>query len=231
MRSFHQWWKMITLWFLLDIVATEYLELIQLDMKTAFLHNDLEKEIYMEQPKGFVEPSQEHLVCRLRKSLYGLKQAPRQWSYKKFDDFVQSVGLSKRDEDHYIFSKKAQDGSPIFLILYVDDMLRSVRHVGELADLVWQLQLKFGMKISRLWKQWQLLLSQIDYIRLIPEHFNMKSPKFASTPLPISLRLSQRDCPKSGPEGKVMNSLPFSCHFSRSVQITLRHCMHRQSAS
>ena len=63
------------------------LELIKLDVKTAFLHGDLEEEIYMEQPKGFMVSGQEHLVCRLRKSLYGLKQAPRQW-YKKFNDFI-----------------------------------------------------------------------------------------------------------------------------------------------
>ena len=99
----------------------------------------------MEQPKGFVATGEEHLVCRLRKSLYGLKQAPRQW-YKKFDDFIRSVGFSKSDEDHYLFTKTAQDGSPVFLIIYVDDMLLSGRHTGELTELVRKLQLKFAMK-------------------------------------------------------------------------------------
>ena len=69
---------MTTLRFMLGVVAADNLELIQLDVKTAFLHGDLQEEIYMEQPKGFVASGQEHLVCRLRKSLYGLKQAPRQ---------------------------------------------------------------------------------------------------------------------------------------------------------
>ena len=69
--------KMTTLRFMLDVVAADNLELIQLDVKTTFLHGDLQEEIYMEQPKGFVATGQEHLVCRLRKSLYGLKQAPR----------------------------------------------------------------------------------------------------------------------------------------------------------
>mgnify|MGYP000055281352 CR=1 FL=1 len=68
--------KMTTLRFMLGIMATDNLELIQLDVKTAFLHGDLQEEIYMEQPKGFVASDQEHLVYRLRKSLYGLKQAP-----------------------------------------------------------------------------------------------------------------------------------------------------------
>ena len=75
---------MTTLCFMLDVVAADNLELIQLDVKTTFLHSDLKEEIYVEQPKGFVASGKEHLVCRLRKSLYNLKQA---W-YKKFDDFI-----------------------------------------------------------------------------------------------------------------------------------------------
>ena len=58
-------------------MAAEELELIQLDVKTTFLHGDLEEEIYMEQPKGFIAAHQEHLISQIRKSLYGLKQAPR----------------------------------------------------------------------------------------------------------------------------------------------------------
>ena len=90
---------MTTLRFMLGIVAADNLEVIQLDVKTAFLHGDPKEEIYMEQLKGFVASGQEHLVCRLMKSLNGLKHAPRQW-YKKFDDFIQPVGFSKSDEDH-----------------------------------------------------------------------------------------------------------------------------------
>jgi ATP-binding cassette subfamily B (MDR/TAP) protein 1 len=91
--------KMTTLRFLLGEVALEDFELLKLDVKTAFLHGDLDEEIYMEQPQGFTSLGCEHLVCRLRKSLYGLKQAPRQW-YRKFDDFVRSIGFLRWDEDH-----------------------------------------------------------------------------------------------------------------------------------
>ncbi|CAM8965253.1 unnamed protein product [Rhodiola kirilowii] len=50
----------------------------QMDVKTAFLNGDLEEEIYMKQPEGFVVTGQEHKVCKIVKSLYGLKQAPMQ---------------------------------------------------------------------------------------------------------------------------------------------------------
>lgn len=64
---------------MLALVALLDLELQQLDVKTAFLHGNLDEEIYMEQLEGFVQHRNEKFVCRLKKSLYGLKQSPRQW--------------------------------------------------------------------------------------------------------------------------------------------------------
>ncbi|KAM1098489.1 hypothetical protein ACFX19_015991 [Malus domestica] len=62
---------------ILGMAASMDFELEQLDVKTAFLHGNLEEEIYMKQPKGFEVKGKETLVCKLKKSLYGLKQAPR----------------------------------------------------------------------------------------------------------------------------------------------------------
>ena len=69
---------MTTLQFLLNVLALEDLELLQLDVKMTFLHRDLHEEIYMEQPQGFASPGHEHLIYRSRTSLYGLKQATQQ---------------------------------------------------------------------------------------------------------------------------------------------------------
>ena len=58
-----------------------------MNVKTAFSHGDLDKELYMKQPEGYAIPGKEHLVCKLKRSLSGLKQGPKQW-YKKFDAFM-----------------------------------------------------------------------------------------------------------------------------------------------
>ena len=90
-------------------------------MKTAFLHGELEEEIYMDQPEGFIVPGKENFVCKLKKFLYGLKQSPRQW-YKRFDSFMLLHGFKRSDYDSCVYIKFV-DGSPIYLLLYVDDML------------------------------------------------------------------------------------------------------------
>ena len=113
--------KLTTIRLVLGIVAAENLHLEQLDVKTAFLHGDLEEDIYMHQPQGFIVQGKENLVCKLRKSLYGLKQAPRQW-YKKFDSFMYSTGFTRCQADHCCYVKSF-DNSYIILLLYVDDML------------------------------------------------------------------------------------------------------------
>ena len=74
--------KLVSIIILLALVASYDLELEQLDAKTTFLHGDLDEEIFMEQPKVFVQNRNKRFVCKLRKSLYGMRQSPRQW-YKK----------------------------------------------------------------------------------------------------------------------------------------------------
>lgn len=61
----------------LSLVAARDLDMIQLDIKTAFLYGQLEEELFLEQPEGFVVPGREDEVCHLQKPLFGLKQAPR----------------------------------------------------------------------------------------------------------------------------------------------------------
>ena len=72
---------------LLALVAQYELDLNQLDVKIAFLHGDLDEEIYMSQLTGFKTVGKEDMLCKLKKSLYGLKQSPKQW-YKYFDSFI-----------------------------------------------------------------------------------------------------------------------------------------------
>ena len=113
--------KMSTIRLVLGMVAAKNLHLEQLNVKTTFLHGDLEEDLYMIQLEEFIVQGQENLVCKLRKSLYGLKQAPRQW-YKKFDSFMHRIGFKRCEVDHCYYVKSF-DNSYIILLLYVDDML------------------------------------------------------------------------------------------------------------
>jgi hypothetical protein len=74
----------------LAIVASRRWEVHHMDVKSAFIHGDIKEEIYMDQPRGYIQNSS--LVYRLKKSLYGLKQAPRAW-YAKMDSFLLFIGF------------------------------------------------------------------------------------------------------------------------------------------
>ncbi|KAG8472010.1 hypothetical protein CXB51_036502 [Gossypium anomalum] len=172
---------------LLGIVAMHDLELEQLDVKTAFLHGELEEDIYMQQPEGFTISEKEDYVCLLKKSLYGLKQSPRQW-YKRFDSFMTSHDFKRISLDNCIYFKKNSDGSFVYLLLYVDDMLIAAKDKGEIRKVKAQLSEEFemkdlgpakkihGMEIIRDRKASKLYLSQKRYIEKI---YHMQSEQLA----------------------------------------------------
>jgi hypothetical protein len=68
----------------------------------AFLNVELEEEIYMDQPDGFIAKGQEGMVCRLVKSIYGLKQVPKQW-HDKFERTLMSVGFVANEGDKCVY--------------------------------------------------------------------------------------------------------------------------------
>ena len=95
-------------------------KLHQMDVKTTFLNGEIEEEVYIEQPKGFVIHNEKSHVCRLKKALYSLKQAQRAW-YEKMDGFLMSLGFNKSTTDPNLYYHI--DGNECFiLVLYVDDL-------------------------------------------------------------------------------------------------------------
>ncbi|KAK1627567.1 hypothetical protein QYE76_001882 [Lolium multiflorum] len=113
--------RLTTIRVLLFLAASHGLLIHQMDVKTAFLNGELEEEIYMEQPDGFVVDGQEGKVCKLLKSLYGLKQAPKQW-HEKFERTLTAEGFVVNEADKCVYYRHG-GGEGVILCLYVYDIL------------------------------------------------------------------------------------------------------------
>ena len=113
--------RLTTIRVLIILAASHGFLIHQMNVKTAFLNGELEKEIYMDQPDGFVTKGQEGKVCKLLKSLYGLKQAPKQW-HEKFDKILTSAGFVVNEPDKCVYYRFGV-GNGVILCLYVDDIL------------------------------------------------------------------------------------------------------------
>jgi hypothetical protein len=136
--------KLTSLTFILSIVVAFNLEVEQMDVKTIFLHGDLEEEIYMKEPKGFIVKGKKEMVCNLKKSLYGLKQSPRMW-YQNFDTYILGLGFVRSRVDHCVCSKKVGNHF-IYVVLYVDDMLLVGNNMDVIKEVKSQLSSKLDMK-------------------------------------------------------------------------------------
>eukprot|EP00253_Pinus_taeda_P008388 PITA_08388 len=179
----------------LAIAAAQGWEVHQMDVKNAFLHEDLSEDIYMEQPHGFIQDSS--LVCRLKKSLYGLKQAPRDW-YAKMDSFLLSQNFERCKYDLNVYMLRTHD-SLLILVLYMDDRLitdslasaiatvKRALHDTFLMTDMGPLHFFLGLEISQ--DATGIKLSQAKYARDLLERFRMIDCKPTPTPFLSGVRL------------------------------------------
>jgi len=90
-----------------------------MDVKNAFLHSNLEEEVFMKVPEGVDACGNK--VCKLNKTLYGLKQAPRAWN-STFDAFMKTLGMKSSEADRCLYIGGFKNAK-LYLLLYVDDII------------------------------------------------------------------------------------------------------------
>jgi Reverse transcriptase (RNA-dependent DNA polymerase) len=177
----------------LAISAALDLHIHQLDISTAFLHADIDEEVYMQQPEGTQKPGTTNLVCRLRKALYGLRQSPRLF-YQLLHKYLVSIGFIRTSKDYCIYTRQEAGGSKTVLTVYVDDLSLGCNNLTTLIKIKSELKEKFNitdggelnyilkMEVRRNRLTKKIFLSQSRYIQDTVDKFGLREANTVNTP-------------------------------------------------
>ncbi|MCO5576601.1 hypothetical protein L7F22_030414 [Adiantum nelumboides] len=181
------------------LAAHYQFHLHQLDIKTAFLHGDLDEELYLQQRPHYKDSTSPHYVCRLHKAIYGFKQSPQQW-YLKRHQFLIAHGYSRLHTDSTIFTRHTSE-SILVLAVYVDDIPIMSDKEDVLIAAKKELSQDFpltdggpisyclGLLVQRDYQKATISLSQSRYVAEVLQRFNLSSCKGVDIPLTPSVKL------------------------------------------
>jgi len=185
----------------LAYACSRKIKVYQMDVKSAFLNGELEEEVYIEQPEGFLLSQKEDYVCRLKKALYGLKQAPRAW-YARLDGYLCQQGFKKGTVDSNLYVQTDKDNLTIVEV-YVDDIIfgsnddrlsknfsTNMQSEFEMS-LLGELTYFLGLQISQ--QEKGIFICQAKYIKEMLKKFKMEDCKPVLTPMVTGCKLSIDD--------------------------------------
>ncbi len=186
--------KLATLRVLLSVAAQREWKVHQIDIKTAFLNGEVDTDIYMMQPPGFVDNTS--FVCKLKKCLYGLKQSPRQW-YKTLSSLLEELGFESVPADTSFWVRKHKGPAIVYLTTVVDDMLVTSCDEHVTLAIISNILDVFkgttggiahhydGMKITWLLKEKAVVLSQPKHIEAMLDRFKHLASEWYPMKLPM----------------------------------------------
>lgn len=195
---------------IIGIAATYGWELHHLDVKTAFFHGELNDEVYVVQPEGFVVKGMEAKVYKLKKTLYGLRQAPRAWN-EKLNAVLSNLGFIRCLKEPSLYRKKEQEYL-VVVAVYVDDLLITGSSVTKINEFKRGMAAKFDMTdLGRLsyylgievtQRKGSIILSQEKYAAKILEGAGMKGCNASHIPMDTGLKLGKAEEERSVDEGE-----------------------------
>ena len=195
---------------LIAIAAKHDLELFQLEVKTAFHYGEVDEEIYISQPEGYVTAGREHEVCRLNKSIYGIRQASRIWN-QKLHSALLSYGLIQSTADPCIYFQNEGKTTLIIAGSNREIIEKTMAFLNKNFEMSSGPADHFvGLVITRDRNSNRIFLSAPQYIDKILSKFNMTS----CHPIAISAdkggpRLSKVLSPSNQEEKDEMACIPY----------------------
>uniref|UniRef100_A0A803NS67 Reverse transcriptase Ty1/copia-type domain-containing protein n=1 Tax=Cannabis sativa TaxID=3483 RepID=A0A803NS67_CANSA len=195
--------KFNTLKLLLALAAIKNWHLHHMDINNAFLHGDLQEDVYMKLPQGYTPKGviPKNAVCKLKKSLYGLKQASRQW-YAKLSTTLLKQGFKQSQNDHSLFIKH-QSNNFLAILIYVDDIIVATNNTSALQDFISTLDAQYklkdlgslhfllGLEIARCPKG--ISVTQRPFTLQLLKESGCLGSKSVSTPMEPNIKLSNND--------------------------------------
>ncbi|KAE8733847.1 hypothetical protein F3Y22_tig00000916pilonHSYRG00052 [Hibiscus syriacus] len=163
----------------------------QLDVKIAFLHGNLEEEIYMLQPEGFEEDEKKNLVCRLNADPCAYFKRSGDNDFVILMLYVDDMLVAGPNKDH------------------IEELKAQLAREFEMKDLGSANKI-LGMQIHRDRSNRKIWLSQKNYLKKFLSRFSMQDCKPISTPLPINFKLSSSMSPSSEKERMEMSRVPYA---------------------
>ena len=184
----------------------------QLDVKSAFLHGELNEAVFVKQPQGYEKKGEEYKVYKLKKALYVLKQAPHAW-YSQIEAYLVKEGFEKCNCEHTLFIKRGDGGKILIVSLYVDDLIFTGNDVSMFVKFKNSMKLEFDMTdlgkmkyflgVEVLQNPEGIYISQRKYEKDVLERFRMKKSNSVKNPIVPSVRLMKDE------EGSKVNDIMY----------------------
>ena len=202
METFAPVAKINTIRMILSLTANYDWNLQQFDVKNAFLHGEIEKEIYMKLPPGYGGKTNANTVCKIKKALYGLKQSPQAW-FGRFTKVMIGLGFKQSQGDHTLFIKHSKSRGVTMLLVYVDDIIvtgddeeeeqRLGQHLAKNFEIKTLGKLKYFLGIEVAHSKKGIFISQQKYITDLLKETSKTTCKPASTPIDPNLKLGSAE--------------------------------------
>ena len=189
--------RMETIRAILALIPIDQLKIQQMDIKGAYLNGILQEKVYMRQPEGYEDGTDQ--VCVLVKTIYGLKQSGREWN-KEFDNKMKSFGFQCLKSDPCVYIRHDADGISIITV-WVDDLLlfaSSDKLMQQMKDEIhsqWEAtdmgnpSKIVGIEITQTDDSNSITITQQKYIEAILEREHMESANPVGTPLDPNMKI------------------------------------------
>ena len=128
---------------MLAVAANQGWQGHHLDVKSAFLNGELQEEVYVSQPEGYMVKGKENLVYRLHKALYGLRQAPWAWN-TRLDRSLKELGFTRCTQEQAVYIR-GKNCVGVIVGVYVDDLIVIGKDPADITEFKQKMMDEFDM--------------------------------------------------------------------------------------